>query len=63
MPDIKFDQPIFHPNVEVTGKICREMIEWNPSKKVRDILEKLLNLLVEPDLNSSLNHEATTLYK
>jgi len=62
---IKFKTHIWHPNVK-DGDICKEMVgeaEWQPNKKVQEIVQALLSMLVQPDLNNAINSEAAHEYK
>jgi ubiquitin-protein ligase len=43
------------------GDICKEMVgekEWQPNKKVSEILQALLSMLISPDVNNAINLEA-----
>ena len=64
-PAIKFKTNIWHPNVK-DGKICEEMIgekQWTPNKKVQEIVQALVSMLLEPDLHHPINHEAANEFK
>ena len=59
-PLFRFRTPIYHPNIK-DGLICQEMLgekEWLPNKKVQEIIETILGMLLHPDLSSAINAEA-----
>merc|ERR1712151_831465 len=55
-PQITFETPIYHCNVNDSGKICLAMIqeEWNPSLSVPKALEAIRMMLKSPDTDNSL---------
>lgn len=58
-PTIKFAQDIFHPNVDPNGAICQGFLDrWLPSMGVDFVINHVLQLLIEPNLDSPLNAEA-----
>lgn len=64
-PQIKFDSPCFHPNVDIgTGAICLDILQdkWSAVYSVQTILLSLQSLLGEPNNASPLNTEASTIW-
>lgn len=61
-PTVSFVTKIYHPNVDEKGDICADMLEtgdkWAPTKKLNKVMEKIMSLLVIPNLDSPLNQEA-----
>ena len=56
-PAFRFKTPIHHPNIK-DGLICQEMLgekEWLPNKKVVEVIETILSMLVSPDVASAIN--------
>ena len=59
-PVFKFKTPIYHPNIK-DGLICQEMLgekDWLPNKKVQEIIQTILSMLLSPDVVSAINLEA-----
>lgn len=63
-PTVKFDTPIFHPNVDNAGNICLDILKekWSALYDVRTILLSLQSLLGEPNNDSPLNVKAADLW-
>ncbi|KAL0235530.1 hypothetical protein GEMRC1_002112 [Eukaryota sp. GEM-RC1] len=63
-PVVKFSSPIFHPNVDVHGNICLDILkeEWSAAYDVRSILLSIQSLLDSPNVDSPLNNEAAQLW-
>eukprot|EP01079_Euglenida_sp_SAG-EU17-18_P003095 gene3095-601_t len=63
-PTVKFDTPVFHPNVDLNGGICLDILkeEWSPSYSVTQILLSIQSLLGEPNNASPLNTYAAGLW-
>ncbi|XP_013416041.1 ubiquitin-conjugating enzyme E2 C-like [Lingula anatina] len=64
-PVVKFDTPIFHPNVDTNGNICLDILkeEWSALYTVKTILISIRSLLGEPNNNSPLNTHAAELWE
>jgi ubiquitin-protein ligase len=66
-PIIKFQTPIFHPNISEKGQICVSSIGsgWESSNKnIIEVIYSVYDLLnEEPNLEHGLNEEALELYK
>jgi ubiquitin-protein ligase len=63
-PTIKFVTPCFHPNVDVHGNICLDILQdkWSAVYDVRATLVSLRSLLGEPNNDSPLNALAASLW-
>ncbi|KAL0270697.1 UNVERIFIED_CONTAM: hypothetical protein PYX00_008012 [Menopon gallinae] len=59
-PVVKFTSPCYHPNVDMTGNICLDILkeEWSALYDVRAILLSIQSLLGDPNISSPLNSEA-----
>lgn len=60
-PLVKFLTPCFHPNVDLTGAICLDILKdkWSALYDVRTILLSIQSLLGEPNNESPLNAQAS----
>ncbi|GJN06276.1 hypothetical protein PR202_gb26930 [Eleusine coracana subsp. coracana] len=63
-PKVRFDTPCFHPNVDVHGNICLDILQdkWSSAYDVRTILLSIQSLLGEPNNDSPLNTQAAALW-
>ena len=63
-PTITFATPIFHPNVDVHGNICLDILKekWTAAYSVQTVLLSLQTLLGDPNNASPLNGQAATLW-
>lgn len=63
-PTIKFTSPMWHPNVDMSGNICLDILKekWSAVYNVQTILLSLQSLLGEPNNSSPLNAQAAQLY-
>lgn len=63
-PTIKFTSPMWHPNVDMSGNICLDILKekWSAVYNVQTILLSLQSLLGEPNNKSPLNAQAATLW-
>ena len=65
-PKIIFKNKIFHPNIDLKGNICLDLLTkdgWNASLSILNILKSILSLLELPNPNDQLNIDAANLYK
>ncbi|CAD8078332.1 unnamed protein product [Paramecium sonneborni] len=66
-PQFIFTTKIFHPNITEKGEFCEDMIEtkeqWQPTKTVKQVLEKILNIMGQVNTDQALNQKAMELYK
>merc|ERR1719197_2164880 len=63
-PTVRFETPIFHPNVDQYGNICLDILKerWSACYNVRTILLSIQSLLGEPNNDSPLNPFAAELW-
>ncbi|KAK8729221.1 hypothetical protein OTU49_008684, partial [Cherax quadricarinatus] len=63
-PTVKFITSCFHPNVDLHGNICLDILKekWSASYDVRSILLSIQSLLGEPNNDSPLNGHAAELW-
>lgn len=63
-PVVKFLTPCFHPNVDLSGSICLDILKdkWSALYDVRTILLSIQSLLGEPNNDSPLNVQASQLW-
>ncbi|KAI9138500.1 ubiquitin-conjugating enzyme 9 [Paraphysoderma sedebokerense] len=66
-PKVKFEPPLFHPNVYPSGTVCLSILNeddgWKPAITVKQILLGIQDLLNDPNPNSPAQQDAYTLYK
>lgn len=63
-PTVKFITPIFHPNIDMSGNICLDILKdkWSPTYTVTTILLSIQGLLETPNNDSPLNGQAAQLW-
>ncbi|EPX70924.1 ubiquitin conjugating enzyme E2-C [Schizosaccharomyces octosporus yFS286] len=63
-PTIVFTSPMWHPNVDMSGNICLDILKdkWSAVYNVQTILLSLQSLLGEPNNASPLNAQAAELW-
>ncbi|EDO16997.1 hypothetical protein Kpol_1065p12 [Vanderwaltozyma polyspora DSM 70294] len=63
-PKVKFVSPMWHPNVDLSGNICLDVLKekWSAVYNVQTILLSLQALLGEPNNSSPLNAIAAELW-
>ncbi|XXG50504.1 hypothetical protein AAC387_Pa02g4503 [Persea americana] len=63
-PKVKFDTMCFHPNVDINGNICLDILQdkWSSAYDVRTVLLSIQSLLGEPNNDSPLNTQAAALW-
>ncbi|XP_058107161.1 ubiquitin-conjugating enzyme E2 19-like [Magnolia sinica] len=63
-PKVKFETMCFHPNVDVYGNICLDILQdkWSSAYDVRSVLLSIQSLLGEPNNDSPLNTQAAALW-
>lgn len=64
-PKVRFQNPVFHPNVYQTGDVCLDVLaqSWKPSMNIMQILTAVQQLLVTPNEKSPANGTASNEYK
>ncbi|EGG05560.1 uncharacterized protein MELLADRAFT_63956 [Melampsora larici-populina 98AG31] len=63
-PIVKFESPCYHPNVDLHGNICLDILKekWSAVLSVQTILISIQSLFGEPNNESPLNVEAAELW-
>lgn len=63
-PVVTFVTPCFHPNVDVHGAICLDILKenWSPVYSAKAILLSIQNLLDNPNNLSPLNNQAAHMW-
>jgi len=63
-PQVTFQTPCFHPNVDQYGNICLDILKekWSAVYNVRTILLSIQSLLGDPNLDSPLNGHAASIW-
>ncbi|KAG7293272.1 hypothetical protein NEMBOFW57_003318 [Staphylotrichum longicolle] len=63
-PTVLFRTPIYHPNVDFSGRICLDILKdkWTAAYNIQTVLLSLQSLLGEPNNSSPLNGEAAELW-
>uniref|UniRef100_A0A0K8TIW9 Ubiquitin-conjugating enzyme E2 C n=2 Tax=Lygus hesperus TaxID=30085 RepID=A0A0K8TIW9_LYGHE len=64
-PVVKFTTPCYHPNIDLVGNICLDILKekWSPLYDVTTVLLSLQSLLGEPNNDSPLNPQAAAMWK
>lgn len=63
-PNCQFKSGCYHPNVDMAGRICLDVLndKWSASMDIRGLLLSLQSLLDDPNPASPLNAEAAGLW-
>ncbi|KAK3073207.1 hypothetical protein LTR53_005406 [Teratosphaeriaceae sp. CCFEE 6253] len=71
-PEVLFTTPIYHPNVDMSGRICLDILKpggvekegaWSAVLNTSSVLLSIQSLLGEPNNASPLNGEAAILWE
>ena len=63
-PHVRFETPVFHPNVYTNGEICLDLLQnnWSPLYDASNVLLAIQTLLSDPNPDSPANSEAAKLF-
>ncbi|KAA8496626.1 Ubiquitin-conjugating enzyme E2 T [Porphyridium purpureum] len=59
-PSVRFETPVYHPNIDADGRICLDLLNmppkgaWKPSLNVPTVLASIQLLLAEPNPDDPL---------
>ncbi len=58
-PKARLITQIFHPNIDLNGKICMDILSdmWSPALTIFKTVQSLQKLISSPDYNDVLNQE------
>ncbi|RDB28905.1 NEDD8-conjugating enzyme UBC12 [Hypsizygus marmoreus] len=61
-PKVKCTQKIYHPNVDLEGNVCLNILreDWKPVLNLNSVMVGLQYLFLEPNADDPLNKEAAT---
>lgn len=64
-PKIKFMTPIIHPNINLKGDICLDILDksWSPAWNIYNAIVAIVLLLDTPEPDSPLNLDASILFR
>ena len=64
-PKAKLETPIYHPNIDLDGNVCLNILrdDWSAVGDINLIVNGLLFLFIEPNPEDPLNHEAAAEFR
>ena len=59
-PKARLSTPIYHPNIDLDGNVCLNILrdDWSAVGDINLVVNGLIFLFLEPNPNDPLNHEA-----
>lgn len=64
-PRVRFLVPIFHPNIDLLGRVCLDILKnnWSPALQIRTVLLSIQALLSAPNPDDPLANDVAQQWK